>query len=89
MSQMLDAGIAIDKVSKLIGHASITITIDRYGHVLPGGEADAIALLDAYHQRSESQPDALDGSDPYARDRAMIEPGTWLLTMRWGRRHRS
>lgn len=47
----LDAGIAIDKVSRFMGHASITITIDRYGHLLPGGEADAIALLDAYHQR--------------------------------------
>jgi integrase len=55
VSQMLDAGIAIDKVSKFMGHASITITIDRYGHLLPGGEADAIALLDAYHQRHERQ----------------------------------
>jgi integrase len=52
-SQMLDAGIAIDKVSKFMGHASITITIDRYGHLLPGGETDAIALLDAYHQHVE------------------------------------
>jgi integrase len=52
---MLDAGITIDKVSKFIGHASITITIDRYGHLLPGGETDAIALLDDYHQRTESQ----------------------------------
>lgn len=55
VSQMLDAGITIDKVSKFMGHASITITIDRYGHLLPGGEADAIALLDAYHQRPESE----------------------------------
>jgi integrase len=55
VSQMLDAGIPIDKVSKFIGHASITITIDRYGHLLPGGEADAIALLDAYHRRTESK----------------------------------
>ncbi|HTW42902.1 MAG TPA: site-specific integrase [Solirubrobacteraceae bacterium] len=51
VSQMLDAGITIDKVSKLMGHASITITIDRYGHLLPAGEADAIRLLDTYHQR--------------------------------------
>jgi integrase len=52
---MLDAGITIDKVSKFMGHASITITIDRYGHLLPGGEADAIRLLDAYHQQHERQ----------------------------------
>ena len=48
---MLDADITIDKVSKFMGHSSITVTIDRYGHLLPGGEAEAAALLDAYHQR--------------------------------------
>ena len=48
---MLDAGITIDKVSKFMGHASITVTIDRYGHLLPGGEAEAAALLDEYHAR--------------------------------------
>ncbi|HEY7829449.1 MAG TPA: site-specific integrase [Solirubrobacteraceae bacterium] len=30
VSHMLDAGITIDKVSKFMGHASITVTIDRY-----------------------------------------------------------
>jgi integrase len=53
VSQMLHAGIAIDMVSKFMGHASITI--DRYGHLLPEGEADAIVLLDDYHQRTESK----------------------------------
>jgi hypothetical protein len=49
------AGIAIDTVSRFIGHASITITIDRYGHLLPGGETNAIVLLDDYYQRTESK----------------------------------
>jgi integrase len=56
VSQMLDAGIPIDKVSKFIGHASITITIDRYGHLLAGGEEEAIALLDRYHRRRLARP---------------------------------
>jgi integrase len=51
---MLDAGIAIEKVSKFMGHASISITIDRYDHLLPTGEAKAIAVLDAYHRRHQS-----------------------------------
>jgi integrase len=55
VSQMLDAGVGNDKVSKFMGHASITITIDRYGHLLPGGEAEAAALLDAYHQRKNGR----------------------------------
>jgi integrase len=51
VSHMLDAGITIDKVSKFMGHASITVTIDRYGHLLPGGEAEAAELLHEYHAR--------------------------------------
>lgn len=49
VSRMLDAEISIDKVSKMMGHTSITITIYRYGHLLPVGEAEAAALVDAYH----------------------------------------
>ena len=30
-----------------MGHASITITLDRYGHLMPGNEAEAADLLDA------------------------------------------
>jgi integrase len=31
-----------------MGHASISITYDRYGHLFPGSEGQAGALLDAY-----------------------------------------
>lgn len=33
-----------------MGHATITITItlDRYGHLMPGSEVEARALLDGY-----------------------------------------
>lgn len=55
VSHMLDAGIGIDKVSKYMGHASITITIDRYGHLLPGGEAEAAEILNEYHARRRRQ----------------------------------
>jgi integrase len=51
VSHMLDAGITIDKVSKFMGHASITVTIDRYDHLLPGGEAEAAEILNEYHAR--------------------------------------
>ncbi len=34
-----------------MGHASITITLDRYGHLFPGNEAEAADLLDAYIAR--------------------------------------
>jgi len=31
-----------------MGHSSITITLDRYGHLFPGNEGEAAGLLDAY-----------------------------------------
>jgi hypothetical protein len=31
-----------------MGHSSITVTLDRYGHLFPGDEDEAAALLDAY-----------------------------------------
>jgi hypothetical protein len=38
-----------------MGHASVTITYDRYGHLMPGNEDEAAALLDAYLERDDTQ----------------------------------
>src|SRR5215207_8685461 len=38
-------------LSTFMGHANISITLDRYGHLMPGNEAEARALLDAYLAR--------------------------------------
>ena len=38
---MIAAGINTKALSTYMGHASITITLDRYGHLLPGNEAQA------------------------------------------------
>ena len=31
-----------------MGDANISITLDRYGHLMPGSEAEAAKVLDAY-----------------------------------------
>jgi integrase len=38
-----------------MGHSSITITLDRYGHLFPGNESQAADLLDAYLEREEAR----------------------------------
>jgi hypothetical protein len=35
-------------LSTYMGHANISITLDRYGHLMPGSETEAAGLLDAY-----------------------------------------
>jgi integrase len=47
-SFMIAAGINAKALSTYMGHASITITLDRYGHLLPGNEHQAATMLDTY-----------------------------------------
>lgn len=35
-----------------MGHASITITLDLYGHLLPGSELEVAGLLDDFLKKS-------------------------------------
>ena len=53
-SLMIAAGVNAKALSTYMGHASITITIDRYGHLMPGNEEAAAALLDGYLERSDT-----------------------------------
>lgn len=47
-SWMIYAELNIKEVSTRLGHASVQITLDRYGHLLPGGELEALGLLDDF-----------------------------------------
>ena len=47
-SLMIAAGVNAKALSAFMGHASITMTLDRYGHLFPGSEEAAAGLLDAY-----------------------------------------
>jgi hypothetical protein len=38
-------------LSTIMGHANIGITLDLYRHLMPGSEAEAATLLDAYLAR--------------------------------------
>jgi integrase len=54
-SLMIAAGVNAKALSTYLGHASVTITFDRYGHLMPGNEEEAAGLLDAYLKRSNEQ----------------------------------
>jgi integrase len=47
-SLMIAAGVNAKALSTYMGHASVTITLDRYGHLFPGNEEAAAGLLDDY-----------------------------------------
>jgi integrase len=53
-SYFIAAGVNAKTLSTFLGHASITVTLDRYGHLFPGSEAEAAGMLDAYLARADS-----------------------------------
>ena len=60
-SLMIAAGVNAKALSTYMGHANISITLDRYGHLMPGTEDEAAGLLDAY------LAEQLDGAADVAR----------------------
>jgi integrase len=50
-SLLIAAGVNTKAISTYMGHASVTITLDCYGHLMPGNEAEAAELLDGYLAR--------------------------------------
>ncbi len=53
-SLMIAAGVNAKALSTYLGHSSISITLDRYGHLMPGNEEEAAGLLDAYLERANT-----------------------------------
>ena len=51
-SLMIAAGLNAKALSTFMGHANIAITLDLYGHLMPGSEAQAADLLDTYLART-------------------------------------
>jgi integrase len=51
---MIAAGINAKALSTYLGHSSITITFDLYGHLMPGYMDEAAGMLDAYLARADS-----------------------------------
>jgi integrase len=63
-SLMIAAGVNAKALSTFMGHANISITLDRYGHLMPGSEEEAAALLDSYltAQRKRAEDQAREAS---------------------------
>jgi len=51
-SMMIAAGVNAKALTSYMGHSSVRITFDRYGHLMPGNETEAAGLLDDYLDRA-------------------------------------
>jgi integrase len=55
-AMMIAAGVNAKTLQTSMGHSSITVTLDTYGHLMPGSEAEAAALVEAYLTANRSAP---------------------------------
>ena len=69
-SHLLMAGVNVKVVSERLGHASVSFTLDTYGHVMPGQQAEAAA-------RSGRAP----GRDPRIAGRPTVVTGASCTSM--------
>jgi integrase len=64
-SLMIAAGVNAKALSTYMGHANISITLDRYGHLMPGNEEEAAGLLDVYlKSQGERQAERARAAEP-------------------------
>lgn len=54
-SFMIAAGVNAKALCTYMGHSSIKVTFDLYGHLMPGSETEAAGLLDAFLERANTE----------------------------------
>lgn len=64
-SLMIAAGVNAKAISTFMGHANISITLDLYGHLMPGSEAETAALMGEYlSAQRQAAEDAARAAEP-------------------------
>jgi integrase len=62
---MIAAGVNAKGLQTFMGHSSISMTLDRYGHLMSGSEAEAAGLLDGYlAAQKEAAEEAARAAEP-------------------------
>jgi integrase len=55
---MIATGVNAKALSTFIGHANISITLDRYGQLMPGSRGEAAELRNGYLAAQRERADA-------------------------------
>jgi len=71
---MIAAGVNAKALQTFMGHSSITVTLDRYGHLFPGSEEEAAVLLDAYLQDAYARAREADPDESCGKSAGKTDP---------------
>jgi integrase len=62
---MIAAGVNAKALSTYMGHATIAITLDLYGHLMPGNESEAAEMLVTYLKAQRERADEAARTGPH------------------------
>jgi hypothetical protein len=65
-----------------MGHSSIQVTLDRYGHLMPGAESEAASPLDALLANAEKKARSAD-ADAETGTRTGTHPAPLASSLPW------
>ncbi len=63
-SLLLQQGESLVYVKEQMGHSSIQVTVDLYGHLIPGGNKQAVDRLDGPHEKAVSMGESATQPQP-------------------------
>jgi len=75
-SLLIQSGASLAYVKEQMGHSSIQVTVDIYGHLIPGADISCVDKLDTPTQKSANYPQTL--SEGSKRENAQVTENNWL-----------
>jgi len=78
-SLLLSQGVSPVYVKEQLGHSGIQITVDIYGHLIPGSNREAVNLLDTHQNATPAQPAKIEKAQPIG-----IAPSSVYMEPMWG-----
>jgi len=70
-SLLLQQGESPVYVKEQMGHSSIQITVDQYGHLIPGGNKQAVDRLDQPVHKSDFEAESATSAQPASEPEAV------------------
>jgi Phage integrase family len=77
---MIAACVNAKALQTFMGHSSITVTLDRYGHLFPGSEEEAAVFLDAHPAEAYARARKADPDESRGKSVGKLTPPGAALT---------
>jgi integrase len=77
-SLLIQDGASLAYVKEQMGHSSIQITVDTYGHLIPGADIAWVDRLDSKTTQQQNETPAQQAENDSERDTAQIAEKIWL-----------